>query len=300
MCLPKGRAAGSPAKSGWPGVAHRIGPVSCSALRRSSSPSCHTQRRRGVGRISEWRVIVIARATAAVPLAVRRRIDAEVAGDPIRLERMSDRQTAAEATRWAGLLDAASAADRIPGHGGIPADHVRDLVRRTLRSGGGAGEPQVWIRRLFTDAVGQLAAMESASRLAPRGLAEFIVLRDQTCRTPWCDAPIRHVDHIIPVAEGGPTTAVNGQGLCEACNYAKTAFGWRARPLTDDGRQQRSLPPGTPTSPSRHRGLSGHTGRPGCHDLRRQVAPRSTSARTIRSAGFAHDGTAAHCKTPAD
>jgi len=30
------------------------------------------------------------------------------------------------------------------------------------------------------------------------------------------------------VARGGSTTAANGQGLCEACNYAKESPGWRA------------------------------------------------------------------------
>jgi hypothetical protein len=58
------------------------------------------------------------------------------------------------------------------------------------------------------------------------GLARFIRLRDQTCRTPWCDAPIRHTDHPEPVAEDGETSRDNGQGLCEACNYAKEADGW--------------------------------------------------------------------------
>jgi hypothetical protein len=31
------------------------------------------------------------------------------------------------------------------------------------------------------------------------------------------------------VTDGGKTEADNGQGLCEACNYAKQAPGWRAR-----------------------------------------------------------------------
>lgn len=57
----------------------------------------------------------------------------------------------------------------------------------------------------------------------------FILLRDQTCRTPWCDAPIRHIDHAIASRADGATTIANGQGLCEACNYAKEAPGWRAR-----------------------------------------------------------------------
>ena len=32
----------------------------------------------------------------------------------------------------------------------------------------------------------------------PTGLRGLITTRDDTCRTPYCDAPIRHADHIIP------------------------------------------------------------------------------------------------------
>lgn len=46
------------------------------------------------------------------------------------------------------------------------------------------------------------------------------------CRTPYCNAPIRHHDHATPDRDGGRTSAVNGLGLCEACNYAKEAPGW--------------------------------------------------------------------------
>ena len=51
--------------------------------------------------------------------------------------------------------------------------------------------------------------------------AQFIGLRDQRCRTPYCDAPIRHRDHTQPYQRGGRTTAENGVGSCEHCNYAK-------------------------------------------------------------------------------
>ena len=43
--------------------------------------------------------------------------------------------------------------------------------------------------------------------------------------------PIRHADHVVPRVRGGPTTADNGQGLCEFCNYAKEADGWSARSI---------------------------------------------------------------------
>src|SRR4029078_12168100 len=74
---------------------------------------------------------------------------------------------------------------------------------------------------------GQLVAMESRSRFFPKGLAMFIGLRDQTCRTPYCDAPIRHRDHAQPRHRGGPTSAENGLGECERCNYVKESPGWR-------------------------------------------------------------------------
>ena len=91
-----------------------------------------------------------------------------------------------------------------------------------------------WLRRVWTrPGDGQLVAMESRRRMSPAGLRRLLGVRDQLCRTPWCGAPVRHIDHVVPVAEGGRTSAANGQGLCEACNYAKEAPGWRARPGPD-------------------------------------------------------------------
>ena len=59
------------------------------------------------------------------------------------------------------------------------------------------------VRRLFTRiGSGELVALESTSRLFRGGLADFVGLRDQRCRTPWCDAPIRHVDHVRDYADG--------------------------------------------------------------------------------------------------
>ena len=91
------------------------------------------------------------------------------------------------------------------------------------------------LRRLYRHPKsGQLVAMESRSRLFPKSLAMFIDLRDQTCRTPYCDAPIRHHDHAQPHHRDGPTSAENGLGECERCNYAKEAPGWRVTAGTDE------------------------------------------------------------------
>jgi hypothetical protein len=76
--------------------------------------------------------------------------------------------------------------------------------------------------------------MDSQRRVFDGALRQFLILRDHLCRTPWCDAPIRHADHITRAIDGGDTSATNGQGLCEACNYAKEATGWNALPLPSD------------------------------------------------------------------
>jgi len=76
---------------------------------------------------------------------------------------------------------------------------------------------------------------DSTARIFPTKLAELIRLRDRRCRTPWCDAPVRHTDHAEAATQGGPTTQTNGQGLCEACNHAKQAIGWHAQPRPGPG-----------------------------------------------------------------
>ena len=102
---------------------------------------------------------------------------------------------------------------------------MRDWLRDT--------DAQVWLRRLYTSPeTGQLVAMDSRRRRFTGQLRRFVVLRDQHCRTPWCGAPIRHVDHPRPAPAGGPTSTANAQGLCEACNYAKEAPGWTTRTTT--------------------------------------------------------------------
>jgi hypothetical protein len=119
----------------------------------------------------------------------------------------------------------------VGGFGPIPAELAREIV-----AGACSRQEAVWLRRLYADPFsGQLTAMDSRARLFPHGLSRFIRLRDQICRTPWCDAPIRHIDHPWDAADGGSTSAENGQGLCEACNHAKQAPGWRARPSPAHG-----------------------------------------------------------------
>ena len=137
------------------------------------------------------------------------------------------------------LLGASDEPAHLPDLGPIPAELARELVAGAVASG-----DEVWLRRLYASpTTGELVAMDSRARLFPTGLARFIRLRDQVCRTPWCDAPIRHTDHVQRHYAGGPTSDRNGQGACEACNYAKEAPRWRARP-EPDGSVTTTLPTG--------------------------------------------------------
>jgi hypothetical protein len=119
---------------------------------------------------------------------------------------------------------------RIPGYGPIPAAVALRLARDAVTD----ERSKATLRRLYRHPnSGALVAMESKARLFPKGLARFISIRDETCRTPYCDAPIRHTDHAKPHRRDGATTGVNGLGDCAACNYAKEAPGWRVYTVGD-------------------------------------------------------------------
>ncbi|VXC28747.1 HNH endonuclease [Arthrobacter sp. 9V] len=146
---------------------------------------------------------------------------------------------------------------RLQGYGIVPAEWGRELVaqgpggssRRKLGSGRSAGAAQttraeaagaaqvargqeldVWLRRLYTAPVtGELLATDSKARLFTGRLRRFIEIRDDTCRTPYCDAPIRHIDHVVPWRSGGKTNLANSAGLCEACNHTKENPGWSTK-----------------------------------------------------------------------
>ncbi|MHA7169864.1 HNH endonuclease, partial [Arthrobacter bambusae] len=132
------------------------------------------------------------------------------------------------------LFQGESEPARLPGYGIVPAGWARTLLTGN-RGQAGPGQPanrtfKVWLRRLYTaPGTGDLVAVDSRARLFPAGMRRFIQARDDTCRTPYCDAPIRHLDHIIPWHDGGPTSLANGAGLCEACNHTKELPGWTAK-----------------------------------------------------------------------
>ena len=132
----------------------------------------------------------------------------------------------------ATLLGADDRPAEMGGYGPVPAGVARRLIAEAATD----ERSRATLRRLYTrPATGALVAMESRARLFPKGLASWIDLRDRTCRTPYCDAPIRHHDHAHPYREGGATSLANGLGECERCNYAKDAPGWQVRTGEVDG-----------------------------------------------------------------
>lgn len=156
------------------------------------------------------------------------------------------------------LLAGSNTPATVPGYGPIPAAVARQLISAAARD----PRSRASLRRLYQHPrSGALVAMESRSRLFPAGLAGFIALRDQTCRTPYCGAPIRHTDHATPAARGGPTSAANGEGLCAACNYTKENPGWTVAARTGpEGTHTATLT--TPTGATHHSTAPPVTGTP--------------------------------------
>ncbi|HJY46274.1 MAG TPA: HNH endonuclease [Propionibacteriaceae bacterium] len=120
----------------------------------------------------------------------------------------------------------------IPGYGPLP----QELAWEILTTSRG----RKWWRRLFTAPTtqanrrGPLVGGDPTRRCFDGWLAKLIRLRDQTCRDPYCDAPIRHLDHITRHSDGGATTFDNGRGTCARCNYVREMPGWHIK-LIDCG-----------------------------------------------------------------
>lgn len=110
----------------------------------------------------------------------------------------------------------------LDGYGTVSGRLARELIESCPDEAGPA------VRRLFAaPGAGDLVGMESTSRTYRGLLKEFIRLRDRRCSTPYCDSPITQVDHITPVARGGPTSERNARGGCARCNQVKELPGYR-------------------------------------------------------------------------
>jgi hypothetical protein len=113
-----------------------------------------------------------------------------------------------------GLLDPTSPIPaHIAGHGPVPADITREILATS------AGKK--FFRRLVTRD-GIVIGGDRRRRTFDGVLETFIRARDgNRCTAPYCDALIRHIDHVQRWADGGRTEFANGDGLCEFHNHAR-------------------------------------------------------------------------------
>ncbi|HET8599787.1 MAG TPA: DUF222 domain-containing protein, partial [Segeticoccus sp.] len=174
------------------------------------------------------------------------------------------------------LLAGGDEPGRVAGYGPVPADVARELLGEKSRA---------WLRRLYTAPDGSaLVQMDSRRRLFDSGLRQFLLARDQTCRTPWCDSPIRHADHVVAHAKGGPTSAANGQGLCALGNLVKEQPGWSATVVAETPHTVEVVTPTghryTSTAPPPLEGADPPQTHGGA-DRRRPVVDRSWLARYV-------------------
>ena len=114
----------------------------------------------------------------------------------------------------------------VTGAGPLPARLAREIVAGTQGR-------RFW-RRLFSSPRGHLIDADPRRRHFAGALATLLRARDQTCRDPFCGAPIRHLDHIERFADGGPTTLANGRGACVRHNLVRELPGWKVH-LVQDG-----------------------------------------------------------------
>jgi hypothetical protein len=175
--------------------------------------------------------------------ALRSHADAVVATGDVRtrdqvmadtLERVTGQASATDVNVEVGIVlpveslrdpDHGGPAD-VTGYGPIPAQVAHEILANTA---GGR-----WWRRLFTAPAGFVAA-DPRRRCFDGVLARLILVRDGgRCRDPFCDAPIRHLDHIQPHRAGGPSSLANGRGVCARGNYVREMPGWRVE-LVHDG-----------------------------------------------------------------
>lgn len=143
----------------------------------------------------------------------------------------------------------------LDGYGPIPAAMARAIIAGHPALFGPtpveADHAQAWVRCVLTDPVtGQVTAVDPRRRRFDGTVRRFIRIRDQLCRTPFCEAPIDDADHVHRFADGGPTNIDNGAGVCRRFNLVKEMPGWSVRVLHGppeegvDGADGTDPPPG--------------------------------------------------------
>ena len=170
---------------------------------------------------------------------------------------------------------------RLAGYGIVPSGWARSLI-----SAGDGGEAagaektapsqdlKAWVRRLYTaPGTGDLVAMDSRARFFPPRLRRFIQARDDTCRTPYCDAP-----HPAPRPH---------QPLARQRNHHRGQRRWTVRSLQPHQRTPRLESHPTTRTTEHHRTPRPH--RPHL-PLHRAPTPRKRQSRVAETCPVPKDG----------
>jgi hypothetical protein len=102
----------------------------------------------------------------------------------------------------------------IPGVGPIPVATARDLAADCI------------LKVLVTKGV-DVVAVAHAGRTIPAHVRSALEARDPVCVIPGCaERKGLEIDHLLPFAEGGPSTLDNLVRACHFHHYLKTHHGW--------------------------------------------------------------------------
>ncbi len=83
---------------------------------------------------------------------------------------------------------------------------------------------------------GTLEKVATLGRHVPTALRHALALRDPVCVVPKCTVRTGlEIDHVVPFAEGGPTSLDNLARLCHHHHYLKTYEGFTLTPVDTDG-----------------------------------------------------------------
>ncbi len=106
----------------------------------------------------------------------------------------------------------------IPGIGPVPVEVARELAADSILS------------VLVTDGT-DVTAVAHVGRTIPASVRRALIERDPVCVVPGCEVRDRlEIDHVQPLAEGGPTSLANLVRLCHWHHYLKTHQRHRLEP----------------------------------------------------------------------
>jgi len=134
----------------------------------------------------------------------------------------------------------------IPGVGPVPIEQARRIMGEALTS------------VIVTNGV-DVTTVCSLGRSIPSALMDALIERDPCCVVPGCDeAAHLEIDHLVPYAEGGPTSLANLARLCHWHHACKTHRGfvltgspgsWEWVPPPRSGQAGGATPPGDGGTP---------------------------------------------------